>query len=169
MVSLRKLYSVILTNFSKVTNLKILYLLNGKESAQKYIGVFCRFGHLSSNGIIAKIILRDLDLLFEGQILKCNYIWNSEICVKMHRTTLLDLDICYRTMTLRDLHLMTLTYFFMVKNMKFQYLGNSDRTSANMRTDFKYPALYHHFSFLKCKWSLSCSCRFVSTCIASTV
>ena len=28
----------------------------------------CRFCHLPSNGVIVKIALRDLDLLFEGQI-----------------------------------------------------------------------------------------------------
>ena len=32
--------------------------------------VFCRFCRLSSNVVISKIILRDLDLLFEGKFLK---------------------------------------------------------------------------------------------------
>ena len=31
------------------------------------MGFFCRFRHLPSNGIIAKIILHDLYLLFKGQ------------------------------------------------------------------------------------------------------
>ena len=31
----------------------------------------CRFFHLPSNGVIAKIVLRDIDLLFGGKNVKC--------------------------------------------------------------------------------------------------
>ena len=37
----------------------------------------CRFLYLPSNDVIAKIALRDLDLLFEDKNLKCLYFWND--------------------------------------------------------------------------------------------
>ena len=41
-----------------------------RELAQKWVDVFCRFWHLSSNGVTAKTVLCDLDLLFKGQQFK---------------------------------------------------------------------------------------------------
>ena len=38
----------------------------------------CRFWQLPSNGVIAKIALRDLDLLFEGKNVKSVYLWKCE-------------------------------------------------------------------------------------------
>ena len=38
---------------------------------------------------------------------------------KMRRTTFIDLDICQRIMPFLKLHIMTLTYFLKVPNLKF--------------------------------------------------
>ena len=45
---------------------KIVISLKRKGPAQKCVGMFRRFSHLPSNGVIAKIILGDLDLHTEG-------------------------------------------------------------------------------------------------------
>ena len=39
--------------------------------------------------------------------------------VKMRRTSFIDLDICQRIIQFLKLHIITLTYFFKVKNLKF--------------------------------------------------
>ena len=87
---------------------------------------------------------------------------------QMCGTTFKNLDICQRTIPLRKLHLMTLTYFYKVNNLKCQYFWNSE-SWRNTWNDSEYPAFSQHFSFLKRKWSLSCPWRFISTCKAPAV
>ena len=58
-----------MTYFLKVKNKKIISLKRS-ELAQKCVRDICRFWHLPSNAAIAKIVLHDLDLLFEGKNLK---------------------------------------------------------------------------------------------------
>ena len=36
------------------------------RASVKYLGDFCRFGYLPSNSLTAKIVLLDIDPLFEG-------------------------------------------------------------------------------------------------------
>ena len=59
-------------------------------------------------------MFRDLDLLFKSEHKICEMVRAS---VKMHRRTFMDLDkkFAKQVIALRDLHLMTLTYFFKVK------------------------------------------------------
>ena len=85
---------------------------------------------------------------------------------KMRRTNFIDLDIDRRMIPFRYLHLMTLTYFLRSNTLNCNILETA-RASASMWSDFKNLAFIQHFSsFLWCKWSLSCSCRFASTCTA---
>ena len=69
MVSLQKMISVTLTYLLMVKNVNVNISEMVRASA-KWIGVFCRFLHLSSNDVIAKFVLCDRDILFEGQIFK---------------------------------------------------------------------------------------------------
>ena len=61
---------------------------------QKCVGDSCRFLYLPLNVVTAKIILRELDLLSEGQIIKCEYLWNGESSCKNAQNDFKDLDIC---------------------------------------------------------------------------
>ena len=60
-------------------------------------------------------------------------------------------------------------YLIFKVNILNRNISKKVRTSANIWNDFKYLAFYKHFSFLKCKWSLSCSCRFAFVCTAPAV
>ena len=60
---------------------------------QKIVGDICRFWHLPSNGVIAKIILRDLDLLFEVKILNVNISETVRARENMHGKIFKDFDI----------------------------------------------------------------------------
>ena len=66
----------------------------------------CRFWYLPCNDVIAKIALRDIDLLFKGKFFENIYIsWNDKNNV---RETFVHFDVCRRTVLLRKLHSVTL-------------------------------------------------------------
>ena len=67
----------------------------------------CRFWHLSSKGVIMKIILRDLDLLFEGQTFKFFIYLKRE---KPAPKFVVYFYICHRMMSLPKLYLWPMTY-----------------------------------------------------------
>ena len=69
---------------------------------QKCVEVFCRFRQFTLNGVISKTILRDRNLLFEGENLKMLIsLKQCELAQKMHRTAFKELDICQRMIPLR--------------------------------------------------------------------
>ena len=70
MVSIPTLYSATLTYLFEGKKFQNEIYLKGLELSHKYLGVLCRFWHLSSNGVIAKILLHDLDLLLNIKNLK---------------------------------------------------------------------------------------------------
>ena len=45
---------------------------------------------------------------------------------KKYGMSFIDFDICQQLKPLQNLQLMTSTYFFKVKNLKFSYIGNSE-------------------------------------------
>ena len=119
---------------------KMLTSLKWRKVGKKYVGVFCWFCHLPSNGVIMKIVLSDLDLLFwRSTILNVNISDMVKASAKMHKMTFIDFNFCQWLMPLRKLHLMTLTYFFKVKIRK--YISWKQRASADMWNDFKYLVL----------------------------
>ena len=77
----------------------------------------CRFLHLSSDGIIAKIVLHDLELNFQDQTFK--WLFGQVNAGKM-QTLLLSSDrksgIFHQMTPLQMLYIMTLTYVFKVIN-----------------------------------------------------
>ena len=82
MVYMRKLHSVTLTYFFVGKKFKKYIYIKRKEPRAKIRG-----RHLPSNGVIVKILLRDLDLLLEVTNLKKNDISemlrvNAEMCGK---------------------------------------------------------------------------------------
>ena len=108
------LQKLILTYFwrSTIWNVKICET----KLAQNCMDDFYRFWYLPSNGIIAKTLLCDLGLLFEGKKFKTLIsLKQSEIvqkCIKMHGMTFVDLK------TLQKLYSLTLIYFFKVTGLK---------------------------------------------------
>ena len=77
---------------------------------------------MPSNGVIAKILLPDRGLLFEGKQIENVII--SEIKrwkLAQKRTDWLFMDLGYLPTndTVENLHIMILTYFFKVNNLKF--------------------------------------------------
>ena len=62
------------------------------------------------------IVLRDLDLVFQGQQIYVNISETVRASAKLHRTTFKDLDIYQRMIPLRKFYLIPFTYFFKVKN-----------------------------------------------------
>ena len=74
---------------------------------------------LPSNGAIANIVLRDLDLNYQGQTFEVAILISKRW--KM-QTLLLPQDrksgICHRMVPLRMLYIMTLTYIFKITNFE---------------------------------------------------
>ena len=68
---------------------------------------------------LLKLLLRDLDLLFEDQNYKMLISETVIARAKIHSAIIIDLDIWQRIIPFRDLHLLTLTDFFKIKNVKF--------------------------------------------------
>ena len=68
---------------------------------------------------------------------------------------------------LRKLHLMTLIYFFEWNENEI-IISQKHWELAHTYEITKYLAIWQHFSFLKCKWSLNSYCRFASICAAPT-
>ena len=129
------------------------------------MGVFYRFWHFPLNGVIAKIILHDLDLPFEVNSLKCYFLWNLRASAKMHAMTFKDFDICQWMIPLQKFHRMTLAYFFKIKNGNFNIL-ETVRLSATCEMTLSTLCFKEHFSFLKFKWTQISSFSFAYTCIA---
>ena len=74
-----------------------------RACSKNAVGVFYIFRYLSSNDVIARISLGDLDLLLSGQIvLNVNISETERDSAKMHRTTFIGLDICQRMNKLPD-------------------------------------------------------------------
>ena len=69
------------------------------------------FAHFDIWVRIAKITLREIDLLFGCQQLKFLYLWNDKSWRKNVWETFVDFGICHRMMKLTKLHFETLTYF----------------------------------------------------------
>ena len=86
----------------------------------------CRFWYLTSNGIIAKILLGDLDLHFEVQKLKTFVSLKRWELAKMHASTLVDFYICHRMALLLKLYSVTFTYFLRFTNLKHSYFWNGE-------------------------------------------
>ena len=63
---MRKYHSVTLTYFLEV-NICKRYISETVRASVKMCGRQCRFRYLPLNGVIAKITLRDLDLICEGK------------------------------------------------------------------------------------------------------
>ena len=170
MVSLRKLYSVTLTYFLKVKKFENLISLKWLTLAQKREARddFCKFINLTSNGVIAKIILCDLHLLLKVTNLKHQYLGDADTraSAEMHRTTFMDFDICQQMTQLRKLYLMPLTYIFKVTNWNDDVAETELAHKWEMTLNIRYLI---KFIFLKYKWSLSCSCKCSSTFTALTV
>ena len=76
----------------------------------------CKFWHLPSNGIIAKIVLRDPVILLEDQTFFNCYISETVRTSTEMWESFVDFDICHRAVLLRKLYSVTLTYFLKVKN-----------------------------------------------------
>ena len=61
--------------------------------------------YLPSNGAIANVVYRDLDQLFQGHIIRNDYIWNTvRVSEKGSLVTFIDVDIGQRIGPLRMLH-----------------------------------------------------------------
>ena len=75
------------------------------------VGIF-RFGHFPSNNVIAKIVLRQLDLLFQGQkSLNVNIFEMMRANAKMRVKIFKDLYIWQRMIPLQKLYSMNFKYF----------------------------------------------------------
>ena len=86
----------------------------------------CRLWHLPSNGVIAKIVLHDLDLLFEGK--NCDtliYLKLLELANKCVEGLLYNVIFAIGGQHCTN-YTSTLTYFFRAKNLKCCYLWNSE-------------------------------------------
>ena len=86
----------------------------------------------------------------------------------MSKATFADFSICQWMILLRKLQLMTLIYIFRWKECNFN-ISETKRASTDTWTDFKHLVSKQHYSFLKCKWSPRCSCRFARSCTALAV
>ena len=83
-VSLRPLY-----NFSTV-NISLTVIASTKCLLH---ACFYRFWHLPSNATIAKVVVRDLDLLFQGQIFQLSLSLTIRASAKMRDMTFIEFDI----------------------------------------------------------------------------
>ena len=79
--------------------------------------------HVPSNGVIAKIVPRDRDLLFEGQHFKMLISLKRWELAQNAPNDFVDLNICQRMIPLRNLYLVTLIYFWR-SGLRIWWLGN---------------------------------------------
>ena len=78
------LYSVTLTYLFKIRYFTCHYLENSESQRKTVIDDICRFQYLLSNGIIANVILFDLNLLFQGQTSNVNISKTVKASAKLH-------------------------------------------------------------------------------------
>ena len=101
---------------------------------QKYKNDLCRFWYLPSNGVIAKIVLRDIHLNFQRQAYQAAILTSKRW--KM-QTLLFPLDmksgISHRLVPLRMLYIIPLTYIFKVTNFEM-WISRKRWDLANIST-----------------------------------
>ena len=108
--------------------------------------------------------------------------------------TFVDFDIWHRMASLRKLFSMALTNFLKVKELNWDLSivannhsgetcaskdsnrdpstaasNHSGATFTSKDSNWDLPKVVNTHSCLKCKWLLSCSCKFASTCMAPAV
>ena len=96
MASLRMLYSLILTYFSRL-NFKCQYLENGESYRKTARGDIYSFQNLPSISIIANVVLFDLDL---GQIFQMSISRKRWELARNCEMAFVDFNICYRMASL---------------------------------------------------------------------
>ena len=123
MASLRMLYSLIVTYFSRL-HFECQNLENGESWRKNARGDIFKFQHLPSIIIIASIVLFDLEFS-SSNISNVNISKTVKASEKLQELTFVDFIICYGMATLRMLCFLTLTYFSRY-NFKCQYLENDE-------------------------------------------